>query len=248
MDFTDFEAYARDAYEEIPDAFKAGVDGLVVRKDPVEHPDHEGVWTLGECLTEEHLSDFGSAETTRSVIALYWGSFAALAKRSRDFDWEDEIWETLTHELRHHLESLAGDDALEDVDYAAAESFKRFDGDPFDPWYYQRGDPAGPGRFRVERDLYVEIELDSDDFDRLTDVRFDVEGRRYRAPRPEELGDVHFIEVEGVGAPGDRVEVVLVRKRTWWAALLGAVVPRAPTVLESIGVGEPLDPGGYSAP
>ena len=124
MTFEEFERQAREAWEDIPLAYKEGVDGLTVRRAAPAHPDHADVFTLGECLTEEHASDFGSAETTRSIIALYWGSFQALARKNPEFDWDGEIWETLTHELRHHLESLAGDDALEDVDRAADETFR----------------------------------------------------------------------------------------------------------------------------
>ena len=144
MTFEEFEQHAREAWDEIPVAYKEGVDGLTVRRDAPVHPDHEEVYTLGECLTEEHVSDSGSADTTRSIIALYWGSFQALAARNPDFDWEEEAWETLTHELRHHLESLAGDDALEGVDYAADETFKRLEDEPFDPWYWQHGDVIEP--------------------------------------------------------------------------------------------------------
>lgn len=244
MNFADFEAFSRRAYDEIPDAFKAGVDGLVVRREAVGHPEHEGVWTLGECLTEEHISDFGSAETTRSVIALYWGSFVELAAKAPDFDWEGEAWETLTHELRHHLESLAGDDALEDVDYASAETFKRFDGEPFDPWYYQRGDLVGPRLYRVESALYLEIEVDDVDFRAMPSVDFTLNGVGYRLPRPDELGDVHFIAVENALLPDDELEIVLVKRRGWWAAFKGAFVSSPPEVYESIGVAEPIPAGG----
>lgn len=240
MNFADFEAFARSAYDEIPEAYKQGVDGLVVLRKAAGHPDRKGVWTLGECLTEEHPSDYGSAETTRSVIALYWGSFRKLAEQSDSFDWEGEAWETLTHELRHHLESLAGDDALEDVDYAAEETFKRFDGEPFDPWYFQGGEVEAPGLYRVERALYLEIELTEDAFAGLDDVRFQLDGAWYRCPRPDELGDVHFVGIENPIAGEDLLELVLVRRRGWLATLLNSFSPRSADVLESTAVAEPV--------
>lgn len=45
--------------------------------------------------------------------------FIWLYDKSLGFDWEGEIWETLLHELRHHLEFLAGRDDLvaEDLEY-----------------------------------------------------------------------------------------------------------------------------------
>lgn len=242
MNFQSFERFAHEVFDDIPEEYRAGVDGLVVRRDAVPHPELPGIWTLGECLTEEHVSDFGSADTTRSLIALYWGSFRNLARGNPDFDWEEEVWETLTHELRHHLESLAGDDALEDVDYAADESFRRFEGQDFDPWYWQRGDQLEPGLYRVERAWYLEQEWTGEAFDDAPEINFDWRGVRYRFPRPEELGDVHFVLVRGVElAPNDEaVEVVLVRRRTWWQNVKRMLSASDTLVLESEADAEPV--------
>lgn len=232
MRFEEFEELAREQFEQIPEVYLEGIDGLTVRREAPEHPDHPGVYTLGECLTEEHLSDYGSSETTRSVIALYWGSFRALSEKSEDFDWEEEAWETLTHELRHHLESLARDDALEGVDYAADQSFKRFDGEPYDPWYYQYGDEVEPALYQVERSWFVEVELSSEELESRDTIDFTWRGARYRIPAPEEPADVHFILAVGLGEEGEVVEVVVVRRRRWWESLKALFVPTTPTVAE----------------
>ena len=216
MDFEAFERFAREVFDDIPTQYREGIDALTVRREARSHPELPDVYTLGECLTEEHLSDFGSADTTRSVIALYWGSFEALSKRDTDFDWEEETWETLTHELRHHLESLAGDDALEGVDYAADESFRRFEGHDFDPWFYQFGDAVAEGLYRVEKSWYVEVPLSESDFASRNFIPFEWEGRLYRITRPDELGDVHFVHLDGLEIEDGFVELVLVRKRSWW--------------------------------
>lgn len=232
MKFRAFEAAARAAFREIPEEYRAGVDALVVRRDAVPHPTLPDVYTLGECLTEDHLSDYGSPETTRSMIALYWGSFRSLAALDPAFDWEEELWETLTHELRHHLESLAGDDALEGVDYAADQSFKRHEGLDFDPWYYQRGDDIGGGVFRVEGAYYLEQLWTEADFGRADHIDFDWYGARYRIARPAELGDVHFVWPAGL--QGDAVpELVLVRKRSWWEDAMRLVGASRAVVHES---------------
>jgi hypothetical protein len=166
-------------------------------------------------------------------VVLYWGSFKNLAARDPEFDWEGEIWETLTHELRHHLESLAAEDQLQDVDYAADEGFKREDGRPFDPWYYQRGDPAGPGVYRVEEQIFIEQLWEGSAFDAAAELTFAWEGRRWAIPRPDRLGDVHFVLVDGV-VPGDQLlELVLVRRRSWWDQVKGALGGAALEVLES---------------
>ncbi len=240
MRFEAFERFAYDAFDEIPEAYRAGVDGLVVRRDAVTHPEMPDVYTLGECLTEEHLSEYGSSDTTRSVIALYWGSFRQLARKDPDFDWEGEAWETLTHELRHHLESLAGDDALEGVDYAADETFKRFEGEPFDPWYWQHGDREGPGLYRVEKAWYVEQEWHADAFERVDWIELDWRERPYRIPRPEELGDVHFVLLEGLETGGESVELVLVRRRRFWESVRGLLGGAATDVRESAARAEPV--------
>jgi predicted Zn-dependent protease with MMP-like domain len=232
--FKDFERRAREAFEEIPQEYLEGIDGLIVLRETHQHPTLPDVFTLGECLTERHLSEYGGPDTTRSLIALYFGSFQELAKRDDDFDWEGELWETLTHELRHHLESLAGDDALEDVDYAASELFKRQDGLDFDPWYWQSGEDLGDGVFVVEGGHYLEREWDPKELGPEPRIEFRWRGARYRIPRPAELGDVHFVLVTGSHFAKDELEIVLVRRRGWWEGLRGLFGPRRPpVVLES---------------
>ena len=241
MEFEAFEAAARAAYQEIPDAFKEGVGGLVVTREALAHPEHPDVFTLGHCLTEDHPSDYGSPDTTRSVIALYWGSFRQLARRDPSFDWDEELWETLPHELRHHLESLADEDALEAMDYAVDESFKRERGEPFDPWYFQWGEPVGEGVYRVEEEVYIERVLTEEEFGGMDEIEFTWRGRSYRLPRPREQGDVHFIVVEGTEP---FVQIVLVRRASWRRRLGGVLGSRGPTVLESGGEARQVAPNG----
>ena len=144
------------------------------------------------CSTESYPSDWQGPETTRSVVALYYGSFRELSRLDPGFDWEGELWETLTHELRHHLESLADQDELGGVDYAMEESFKRSEGLEFDPCYYQSGDEIAPGVYRVETDFFIEQEWTADQLARARQVRFqwrgeDLPHRCPRAPRGRAL-------------------------------------------------------------
>jgi hypothetical protein len=231
--FAEFERRAREVFEEIPEPFKEGIDGLEVSREAVPHPSLPDVYTLGVCHTEEHLSSYGSPETTRSVIVLYWGSFRGLADRDPDFDWEGEIWETLTHELRHHLESLAGDDALEDVDYAADELFNRQEGLEFDPWYYQRGEDLGGGAYAVEGTSYLEQPWRPRDFERARHIEFAWHGATYRIERPTELGDVHYVLVLGDDFESEPLELVLVRKRGFAEAVKRIARASDVLVLES---------------
>ena len=70
--------------------------------------------------------------------------------------WRAEAWETLTHELRHHLEWRARAPALEAFDRAVEQNFARQDGEPFDPLFYLDGEPAGEGAWRVEDDVFLD--------------------------------------------------------------------------------------------
>ncbi len=153
-----------------------------------------------------------------------------MAEDDPGFDWEGELWETLTHELQHHLESLADEDALGAVDYAVDESFKRERGEPFDPWYFQWGESVGEGVYRMEDEVYIERVLTAEEFDSLEEIEFTWEDQSYRIPRPRELGDIHFIVVDGADS---YVHVVLVRRASWRQRLRGAIRSERPTVLES---------------
>src|SRR5690606_36082044 len=137
-------------WEWIPERYKAGVDGLVVERDAKAHPSLPDVYTIGECVTEDYLSDYGGPDTTRSVVVLYYGSFLRLSRLTAGRDSEGELWETLTHELQHHLESLAAEDALVAMAYAADENFKRREGESFDPLFFRSGEAQGGGCYRVE--------------------------------------------------------------------------------------------------
>lgn len=244
MKFHEFERNAREAYEAIPPEFKEGVDGLVVSREAEAHPDLPEIWTMGHCYTEDFASDFGGPETTRSKVVLYWGSFRQIARRDPDFDWEEELWETLTHELRHHLESLARQDGLEGVDYAMDETFKRDRGDDFDPWYFQHGDEVVPGLFQVERNYYIEQEWWAEDFQEGEELTFSWGDVRYRVPRPEVLGDVHYVWIHGVVEPPATLELVLVRKRSWWSEAKRMLGTYRPDIWESEAEAEPLPGSG----
>jgi predicted Zn-dependent protease with MMP-like domain len=190
MKFEQFEQRATDLWQQIPPEYRAGVDGVRVEREARAHPDLPDVYTLGECLTESYPSDFGGPDTTRSLVVLYYGSFWRLSRLDEEFDWEEELWETLTHELQHHLESLAADDTLEDVDYAADENFKRLEGRAFDPFFFRAGERLAGGWYRVEGEHFREFESGA------RELEFEWSGERYRVGVPQSRADVLFLEVE----------------------------------------------------
>jgi len=221
MRFDVFERKAQAAYESIPDEYREGIDGLTVSAEAPPHPTLPDVFTLGHCLTESYPSDWMGPDTTRSVVVLYHGSFKELAALDPDFDWEEELWETLTHELRHHLESLADQDELGGVDYAQDEGFKRAEGEEFDPWYYQHGDRVGQGVYRVETHFFVEQRWTPPAFQAVSEVRFSWAGTRWSIPRPSQLGDLHYVWIDGVDMGADTLQLVLVRKHSMRESLRG---------------------------
>ena len=232
MDYAEFEGHASRVWDEIPDEYRAGVDGLVVDRSDRPHPTLPDIYTLGECVTEAYPSDWAGPETTRSVLVLYYGSFRRLSELDPDFDWEYEIWETVTHELRHHLEWLAAEDALEDVDYAMDENFKRFEGEPYDPWFFRYGEEVAPGVYEAERDVFIEMEYRAQDPPGPS-VAFDWHGRRHTVALPDELGDVTFLQVvEGVDTGPATLCLVLVRKEGWLERLRRWLRREPPTVVD----------------
>jgi hypothetical protein len=247
MELREFERRAREVWDEIPDIYRSGVDGLVLERRASPHPEIPDIYTLGECLTESYPSDWGGPETTRSVLVLYYGSFRKLAKLDPEFDWEYELWETVTHELRHHLESLAAEDALEDVDYAMDENFKRLHGDPFDPYFFRSGEPLAAGVYTAERDVFLEVPW-GPDRPPGPEVVFEWEGARYAVAVPESPGEVTFLQVvEGVEADVTLC-VVLVRRRGWLEQLRSLFRRGAPDVVDVDVEARPAgDPGGSTA-
>lgn len=213
MNFQEFETTAHRMWDEIPDLYKEGIDGVVVKREAESHPEHEDYYTLGMCFTEPYPSGYMGPDTTRSFLALYYGSFQAVADRTPEFDWEEELWETITHELRHHLEFLAEDEALEGLDYAMEETYKRGQGEVFDPWYYQSGLPLAPGVYRVEYDVYIEHRWRPSRSSGLPEsVEFDWAGHRWSVPMPEDPGEIHYVWLDGLDAGGGWLQLVLVRE------------------------------------
>lgn len=206
LDLPDFEALVRRLAAEIPDEFLTGVAEVVVSPRTVTHPERAEVYTLGECVPLPTAGD--GPESVQSRVVLYHGSFAALARDQDDFDWHEEAWETLTHELRHHVEWRAKEPALEEFDEAVEANFARLAGEPFDPTFYRAGERLPGGVFRVEDDYFIEMEWQPG----LGLVRFPWGGARYRALIPSDLAPPAFLSIQGLAAPPPgEVVVVLVR-------------------------------------
>jgi hypothetical protein len=198
---------------ELPPEFLDGIEGIDVSPKAVPDPIHAGVYTLGECVPHAFGHD-DEGPRLRSRIVLYYGSFAALARTSAGFDWRHEAWETLTHELRHHLEWRARVPALEALDDAVEANYARLGGEPFPPLFHLDGERIGPGVTKVEDDIFFDVLLGTRAWRAAAGASREVvwHGRRHVVRLPAELPDVLFLALEGL-TPEPAGEVVLVVRR-----------------------------------
>jgi hypothetical protein len=208
MRLDDFRALIERLKTEVPPEYLQGIVEIAVSPKAVPHPVRADVYTMGECIPVEWS---GSGADLESRVVLYHGSFAALADQTDrgGFDWREEAWETLTHELRHHLEWRANTGALEAYDWAAEQNFARHEGDPFDPAFYRDGERMAPGIYKVDDDVFVELQTPPQG--RPLELAW--HGRRYRGDLPAGTRPPAFLTVDGLDEPppGDAI-VVLPRR------------------------------------
>ncbi len=125
MTFERFAELLAEMVDEVPDEFLEGLQGVHALPEMKLEPDFHEVYRMGEYLDPGPESFLGAGEGLGRHVALYYGSFEKIAEDDPNFDWEDEMWETLTHELRHHVESLAGDVSLIEDDVERNRAFRR---------------------------------------------------------------------------------------------------------------------------
>ena len=105
VDFDTFCEWADGIVASIPERLLEELTGGIqidraARRLPNDPP---GVYLLGEYIIEPHLGRF---------IRIYYGSFIKTLAGEPAAVWYDELEETILHELRHHIEALAGVDWL----------------------------------------------------------------------------------------------------------------------------------------
>jgi len=231
VQFNDFRSMIDRLARDVPREFRGGVVAIEVSPKTVPHPLRGDVYTLGECIPLEWS---GSGADLQSRVVLYHGSFAALA-RLGDFEWRAEAWETLMHELRHHIEWRANAGALDAYDWAAEENFKRHEGGPFDPVFYRSGERIAEGVYKVDDDVFIERDEGSGKGEGLNIVWH---GRHYRVSVSKSSSRWPlFLSLEGLAEPppGDAV-VVLRRKASLLDLFRRSLLPVQQTVTV-----EPLD-------
>ncbi|MGQ0703306.1 MAG: metallopeptidase family protein [Gemmatimonadales bacterium] len=213
MRLPDFEALVRRQAADIPAEFFEGITEVVVSPRTVPHSEREGVWTLGECIPLP-VAD-GDPRHAQSRIVLFYGSFVALARQTEGFDWAGEAWETLTHEVRHHVEWKARVPDLVAFDDAAEANYARQDGQAFDPLFYRDGLRLSDGSFQVDDDVFLErIVRDLPEM-----VRFRWSGENLEVRVPPDCRLPAFLAVGRIPAPPPGDLVLVLRRPSRWLDL-----------------------------
>ena len=212
MRLPDFRAMVATMAAELPQEYFEGVAAVDVSEKAVPHPTRAEIYTLGECIPLPTGPEPGE-EGVQSRIILYYGSFKSLSRIEEGFDWRAEAWETLTHELKHHLEWRARRGDLERFDWAGEQNFARLDFEPFDPLFYLEGESEAPGWYQVDDDRFHEVLVRTVP----PEVRFVWHGTEYVVEVPPQVTLPAFLTVEGVAdpPPGELVLVLRRKARIW---------------------------------
>ena len=230
----DFEAMVRTMSGDVPPEFLDGIDGIEVTGKTIPHAVRADVFTLGECVPHA----FGPEESAqlRSRVLLHYGSFAALARITSGFDWRHEAWETLTHELRHHLEWRARVPALEALDDAVEANYARHDGEAFPALFFLDGEVIAEGVYKVEDDVFIDVPLTGREWKAQTGAprSFQWHGKAWRVDVPRGAADVLFLTVDEVEPEPAGDLVLVIRRRPgardlWHRAVVGHGEVRATT-------------------
>lgn len=106
------------ALDRFPPALLEGLDAgvLVVERARRRADDPPGVYILGEYVDDPH--------GLGRYVVLYYGSFRAILQDADARTVRREIEETIRHELRHHLESLAGVGELDEQDWRELQEMR----------------------------------------------------------------------------------------------------------------------------
>ncbi len=136
MDIDRFTELADRLMEQVPEPVLEGLNGgVAIRRRAMRRKDDPpGVYILGEYMTDPAMGCY---------IMIYWGSFAELFAGEPDDVWEKELWDTIRHELRHHVEGRAGVVDLDVQDEVELEEMRRT-AEPDEPL-------PPPRRFRITR-------------------------------------------------------------------------------------------------
>ncbi|MDI3270065.1 MAG: metallopeptidase family protein [Bacillota bacterium] len=109
ISFAQFGKWADEILEKVPEAIMRDLNGGVqlAREARRELNDPPGVYYLGEYIADPYLGH---------MVIIYYGSFRKVLAGEGPEVWREELEKTIWHELRHHVETLAGVDDLVEED------------------------------------------------------------------------------------------------------------------------------------
>ena len=118
MTFPDLDAFAARAKEMAQPMLDAvpGEPTQLVIEGGVAAVDDGGEQLLGSYVPP-HPGDSGTP-TQSPLVTVYYRTFLAMWQEDGPYDWEDELTETIEHELDHHISFLRGDDPTDDEERA----------------------------------------------------------------------------------------------------------------------------------
>ncbi len=99
-----------------PEIFTELNGGIILLPDTMLDEAGDDLYILGEYFSGGSLGRY---------ISIYYGSFAAVFSDLDKDEFKAELEITLKHELTHHIESLAGEDDLDDEDDAYMAEYLR---------------------------------------------------------------------------------------------------------------------------
>jgi len=113
--FDAFAARARELAQPMLDAVPGEPVQLVI-EGGTPAVDDGGEPLLGSYVPP-HPGDSGSPSQS-PLVTVYYRTFLAMWNEDGAYDWEDELTETIEHELDHHISFLRGDDPTDDEERA----------------------------------------------------------------------------------------------------------------------------------
>lgn len=212
MTFETFVELAGRMYDEIPVPFREGLTGVTVEREARGHATLSGIWTMGECVTDQWPDPTGGIGDMQSEIILYYGSFREIAEGDPLFEWKEELWETMLHEILHHREAAADEDGLDVFDWAVDQNYRRVSGLEFDPFFHRLLPTDADGLARLDGETFVDAVVDRT----ATMATFSWRGTGWSVRIPLEA-TLLWARVRNLA--GGRLWLIAERRRPWWRRL-----------------------------
>lgn len=191
---------AKEIYAGIPSEFTDGIEDVAIHRGVKRHPQMTDVVTLGECEPSPLVAMTGGGEV-RSIVHLYYGSFVELARTDSTFRLDEELVETVEHEIQHHVEDKAGRRGLVDED-DLFDAHARFLADLDVPaGWYRAGRVIEPNVYAVDLDLFVEVDMRRSEFEALKGkmLTLQVLGESVETEIPDDADPAEVFTLEGQG-------------------------------------------------